>query len=394
MSYTLRGRLESRLAALLPPLLAAAALASALGTWWPVELVGAMVAALLVLDVAYHPVLAYQPGWAALPLGLVELAAVMGAVFALGIEAPLGVALALFAAGWLAAQVLGHGLLPLWRLSYAEDGGELGRAGLVVLAAVAVPFGAAGAIWWSNLPPVVHLQAGIVRGPIVVDRREHLVGSPGTVVVGGIVVRHSDVTIRNVRVVGGENGITVNGYRNVTLDHVSVTGATLDGIHVRDTAITIRHCAVDMRGSLFGQGIDISFGAGYGESLVEKCTITGGQQGILFDASNGMLRDNRVEGTTLRAISMDEMSMGAIQGNSVSRANGVGIYCNDHSMCMVSGNRVVRTRSDAASGNRTRAGFGLVVDYEAEAELTDNDFAHNPASIGIFLGSQVRRLDE
>jgi len=394
MSYTLRGRLESRLAALVAPLLAAVALAASLPAWWPLELAGAMVGVLLALDVAYSPVLRYQPGWTAVPLGLFELGVVTAVVLALGIDAPLAAALALFAAGWLSAQVLGHALLPLWRLSYAEDGGELGRTGPVLAALVGVPFAAAGALWWSNLPPVVHLGAGVVHGPLVVDHREHLVGSPGTVVVGGIVVRHSDVTISHVRVVGGQNGVTVEGYRNVTLDHVSVAHASLDGIHVRDTAVTIRHCSVDMRGSLLGQGIDISFGAGFGESLVEGCAIVGGQQGILFDASTGMLRDNRIEQTRLRAISMDEMSMGGIEQNSVKGANGVGIYCNDHSMCMVDGNRVIGTRSDSAGGNRTRAGYGLVVDYGAEAEIGRNDLAGNPARIGVFLGSTVTQTDD
>jgi hypothetical protein len=394
MSYTLRGRLESRLAALFLPLLAATALAGALQAWWPLELAGAMLGVLLALDLLYSPALRYQPGWAALPLGLLELGIVMAVVLALGLEVPVTIALALFAAGWLAGQVLGHAVLPLWRLSYAEDGGELGRTGAALAGLVAIPFVAAGAIWWSNLPPVVHLGAGIVRGPLVVDRREHLVGSPGTVVTGGIVIRHADVTISNVRVVGGENGISVDGHRNITLDHVSVSGAKLDGIHVRNTAVTIKNCSVDMRGSEYGQGIDISFGAGFGESVVEGCRIVGGQQGILFDASNGMLRDNEVERTTLRAISMDEMSMGGIEDNTVAGANGVGLYCNDHSMCMVSGNRVARTRADTASGNRTRAGYGLVVDYGAEAELGDNDFARNPARVGAFLGSQVTRLDE
>jgi len=392
MSYTLRGRLESRLAALVVPLLAAVALAAVLPAWWPLELAGAMVAALLALDLAYSPVLRYQPGWAAAPLGLLELGVVTAAVLALGIDAPIGAALAFFAAGWLSGQVLGHALLPLWRLSYAEDGGELGRTGPVVAALFAVPFAAAGGLWWSNLPPVVHLGAGVIRGPLVVDRREHLVGGPGTVVVGGIVVRHSDVTISHVRVVGGENGVTVEGYRNVTLDHVSVTRASLDGIHVRNTAVTIRDCSVDMRGSLFGQGIDISFGAGFGESLVEGCTIVGGAQGILFDASTGTLRENLVEQTTLRAISMDEMSMGGIERNSVQGANGVGIYCNDHSMCMVDGNRVTGTRRDSAGGNRTRAGYGLVVDYGAEAEVGRNDLARNPARLGVFLGSTVTQM--
>jgi parallel beta-helix repeat protein len=394
MSYTLRGRLESRLAALGVPLLAATLLAAALQAWWPLELAGAMCGVLLALDVAYAPALRYQPGWAAIPLGAFEFGVVMAAVVALDLQAPIGLALALFAAGWLAAQVLGHALLPLWRLSYAEDGGELGRTGLVLAAAVTVPFAVAGALWWSNLPPVVHLGAGVIRGPLVVDRREHLVGKPGTVVVGGIVVRHSDVKISNVHVVGGENGISVDGYRNVTLDHVSVSGAKLDGIHVRNTAVTIRNCTIVTRGSEYGQGIDISFGAGFGDSLVERCRIVGGQQGILFDASNGMLRDNDVTSTTLRAISMDEMSMGGIESNTVTGANGVGIYCNDHSMCMVSGNRVSRTRADTSSGNRTRAGYGLVVDYEAEAEVAKNDLRRNPASVGVFLGAQVTRMDD
>ncbi len=376
------------------PLLAAVALAAALSAWWPLEVAGAMTGALLALDVVYSPVLRYQPGWAAFPLGLLELGVVMGAVFALRIDPPLEGALVLFAAGWIAAQVLGHAVLPLWRLSYAEDGGELGRTGPVLAALFAVPFVTAGGLWWSNLPPVVHLGAGVIQGPLVVDRREHLVGAPGTVVVGGIVIRHSDVTISDARVVGGENGISVDGYRNVTLDHVSVSGSRLDGIHVRDMAVTIRHCSVDMRGSLFGQGVDISFGAGFGESLVDGCTIVGGQQGILFDASDGMLRNNRVEQTSLRAISMDEMSMGGMERNTVSDANGVGIYCNDHSMCMVSGNRVVGTRVDASSGNRTRAGFGLVVDFGSEAELGRNDLAHNPSRVGVFLGSSVARMDD
>ena len=394
MSYTLRGRLESRLAALMMPLLVAALLASALQAWWPLELAGAMIGALLALDLVYSPALRYQPGWAAVPLGLVEFGVVMAVVLALGLQAPIGIALALFVAGWLGAQVLGHAVLPLWRISYAEDGGELGRAGVVLAVAVAVPFAAAGAMWWSNLPPVVHLGSGIIRGPLVVDRREHLVGSPGTVVTGGIVIRHSDVKISNIRIVGGENGISVDGYRNVTLDHVSVSRSTLDGIHVRNMAVTIKNCIVDMRGSLYGQGVDISFGAGFGQSLVDGCTIVGGQQGILFDASNGILRNNTVERTTLRAISMDEMSMGGIEDNTVRHANGVGIYCNDHSMCMVNGNRVAHTQSDAAGGNRTRAGYGLVVEYEAEAELGENDLARNPARIGVFLGSQVTLLDD
>jgi parallel beta-helix repeat protein len=89
---------------------------------------------------------------------------------------------------------------------------------------------------------------------------------------------------------------------------------------------------------------------------------------------------------------MDEMSMGGLEGNTVRDANGVGIYCNDHSMCMVTGNRVTGTRRDDANGDRTRAGFGLEVVYGAEAEVSGNDLAGNPARVGVFLDSQLTRL--
>ena len=70
VSYTLRGRLESRLAALLPVVVAACVLAAVEHRWWPVEAFGLMLGIGLALDLqVYHRLLPYQPGWAALPLG-------------------------------------------------------------------------------------------------------------------------------------------------------------------------------------------------------------------------------------------------------------------------------------------------------------------------------------
>ena len=132
MSYTLRGRLESRLAALLPVVVAACVLALVEHRWWPVEAVGLMLGIGLALDLqVYHRLLPYQPGWAALPLGALELGVLLGCMRLAGIAAPLGQAVALFAGGWLVAQLLGHAGFPLLRLGYAEEGGELGRLGTV-----------------------------------------------------------------------------------------------------------------------------------------------------------------------------------------------------------------------------------------------------------------------
>jgi len=54
MSYTLRGRIESRFAVLVLPLLVALVVATALREWWPVELAGLMGGVGLALDLGYH----------------------------------------------------------------------------------------------------------------------------------------------------------------------------------------------------------------------------------------------------------------------------------------------------------------------------------------------------
>ena len=174
------------------------------------------------------------------------------------------------------------------------------------------------------------------------------------------------------------------------LDHVSVSRATLDGIHVRHSSVTIRHCDVDMAGARYGQGIDISYGMLQGESVVERCTIVGGQDGIVSHGSMAMIEHNHVERTTMTGISMTEMSMGGVERNTVRNALGIGILCGDRSMCEIDRNEVTGTRRDDASGDRTRAGFGLEVQFGSEAELGRNDFAANPRSLGVFLNSIVR----
>ena len=390
MSYTLRGRIESRLAALVVVLAAAAALALALRSWWPVELAALMVVVGIALDVlAYHALLPYQPGWAAVPLGVLELAVLMGLARWLGIAAPLTGAVLVFVAAWLVAQVLGHGVLPLARLDYAEAGGELGAGGAAVAVLVATALVAAGGVAYAGRPPVVHLSSGVHQGPLTIVRRETLVGDPGAIVRGGIVVAASGVTVRNVSVVGAQNGIVVEHANHVTLDRVSVAGAALDGIHVRDASVTIRDCTVDSLGRPFGQGIDISYSLTRRASVVSGCTVIGGQEGIVTHAAMTMLSGNTVSRTSLRAISMTEMSMGEITGNEVRDALGVGIFCNDHSQCMVERNVVAGTRPDESNGDRARLGFGFEAGFYATATLEKNRLGANPHAVGTVSGGLV-----
>ena len=392
MSYTLRGRLETRLAALVPVLLGACVLAGALHRWWPVELVGLMAAVGLFLDLEiWHRLLPYQPAWATIPLGAVELGVLMAIVYGFGLHAPLRPALALFGVGWLAAVVLSQAGFPLLRLGYAEDGGELGRLGGVAAVALVLAFAGSAATYVVRLPPVVHLGAGVHRGPLVIDRREVLQGEPGAVVRGGIVVAHDDVQIRNVTVVGGENGISVDGVRGTVIDGVTVQGAKLDGIHVRLAGVVIRNCTVDMLGNRHGQGIDISFNMDLGMSMVEGCTVVGGQQGITTHSSATDIMGTRVSRTTGQAIAVDEMSMGMASHNAVRDALGVGLYCGDRSMCMFDHNTVIGTRADTASGLRNRRGVAVLADFQSEASLWRNRLVGNPVAMGTTTNAILRR---
>lgn len=355
MSYTLRGRLESRLTAALLPIAVAAALAAALHRWWPLEVAALMVGVGVVLDVAaYHPLLRYQPGWLALPLGALELVLVMALAAGFDVRAPLEPAVAFFACSWLWTQVLGHAAFPLMRAEYSEDGGELAGAGQAAAAAAVAVLALGGGVAWATRPPVVHLH-GVVRGPLLVDREETLVGG---VVRGGIVITADGVTIRGTTVIGGDYGIEIREATRVTLERVTILRAREDGIHARRSAVTVRDCTVVARPGT--QGIDISF-AMHDHSEVSGCTVVGGRSGIEIHFTMASVRDNVVTGS---GIALTEMSMGSLEGNVADA-----IACSDHSFCDVERN--------------TASSFATT--YGSEAKLRDNSFRRAHASADSVL---------
>jgi hypothetical protein len=383
MSYTLTGRIQTRVVSLLPALLAALALQR----WWAIELTALMLGIGLVLDVTvYHRVLAYQPAWLAVPLGALELALVYAAMRWLDLMAPLRWALGLYAIGWVAAQLFGHALFPRLRLEYAEDGGELGRRGaLTAVAVAAIVLTGLGAAY-AVKPPTIHLH-GTVQGPLVIRHAQTLVG--GTVK-GGILIRANNVTLRNVTVLGGENGIDVLDSHHVMLDNVRVVGVSLDGIHVRRSSVMIENCKITAPSGPWVQGIDISFSMDKEMSMVEGCTIVGVREGIVTHMTMVDVTHNHIGATSLRGITMGEMSMGAISHNDVLGAHGVGIICLDHSECEIEHNTIVGTRTDA-NGDSSRAGVAIEAHFFAKAKLGHNTVIASPGGIQAFDGSTLTR---
>jgi len=248
---------------------------------------------------------------------------------------------------------------------------------------------AAAGVAWATQPPVVRLEAGIHEGPLILDRSQRLLAEPGAVVRGGIVVTANDVTVSDVTVIGGEHGIEVDGAERVLLERVTVLGATRDGINVRRSTVTIRDCVVRELVGTHAQGIDVSFGFDLAPSTIEGCTVVGGMEGIVTHFAHAVVRDNRVSGTTLRGITLTEMSMADVQDNEVDGALGVGIFCGDYSVCRIEDNFVSGTLPDRESGDRTRLGFGIVAHYGAAATLVDNRLRGNAQPTGSFLRARI-----
>jgi hypothetical protein len=313
----------------------------------------------------------------------------MAAARLLELNAPLWPALALFGGAWLVQQLLSHAVLPLLRLTWAEDGGELGRPGIALAAAAPAVLLLVLGTAWAVEPPTVRLAAGVHDGPLVLDHAQTVVGADGAVVRGGILITADDVTVRNVTVSGGEFGIEVDGAESVELEDVVVEDHELDGINVRRGQVEIRDCTIRSRPRAFVQGIDISFAGDLRPSLVERCTVTGGLEGIVTHFSMATIRDNTVSGTELRAITMTEMSMGKIEDNVVDGALGIGIFCGDYSHCEIEDNVVRDVRPDRGSSDAGRQGVAIESHFGAEVELSGNEIEGTPIHVAAFSEATV-----
>jgi nitrous oxidase accessory protein NosD len=242
---------------------------------------------------------------------------------------------------------------------------------------------------WATRTPTIMLPAGVHEGPLVLDEKQALVGEPGAVVRGGLVITADGVTVRNVTVVGGEHGIEVDGAKNVLLEDVHVRGVLMDGISVRRSHVRIRDCSVANFRSDYGQGIDISFAADLPPSVVEHCDLMGGQEGIFIDSVNALVRENRVRGATLRGITVTEMAMATVEGNEVDRTLGIAIFCSDYSECEVHGNSIRDTRPDHASSDSMRNGYAIVSHYWAHTFVRDNKVSGSPGGVGAFADAHL-----
>ena len=122
--------------------------------------------------------------------------------------------------------------------------------------------------------------------------------------------------------------------------------------------------------------------------MVHGCTIVGVREGIVTHMTMVDLTNNHIGATTLRGITMGEMSMGAIKHNDVLGAHGVGIICLDHSECEIEHNTVVGTLVDGDQ-DQTRHGVAIQAYYYADAEVKHNTVIASPGGVQAFDNSTI-----
>jgi hypothetical protein len=236
---------------------------------------------------------------------------------------------------------------------------------------------------------VVRLLAGTYE-PFEVTRRVTIEGTPGAVVRGPLVISADGVNISDLLVVGGENGIVIRDADRVQLERVVVRDARLHGIEVAPGSATIRDCRIEGLLSPYAQGFEIRNSSGRPHTVVEGCSISSGQEGLVSHVSRVEFRGNHVSDTSLRAIVITEMSEGLAEGNDVSGVSGIGLYCGDESHCEFRGNivRGVLPVDPAVSEAKSYGGYGAVALYRATMRLEGNRFEDAAAGrVGLFLGS-------
>lgn len=240
---------------------------------------------------------------------------------------------------------------------------------------------------------VLHLRPGLYAGPLLVRRSVTLIG-PATIVGGtdrpAITITASKVNLADITVMGGETGIFVTRASSVRLENVRVVGAIRRGIDISQASVQLHRCQVTDLVSAFAWGVDVVNSMGRAPTTIEGCSVSGGQEGIVSHASTVFIRDNDVASTTLRAISVTEMSQGDVDQNRIEQVVGTGLYCGDHSVCNLRDNRVRGTTPLPDSPVAWGAGYGAIVLYGSDAYFKGNDFQRVAVGgIGVFVDSAI-----
>lgn len=217
----------------------------------------------------------------------------------------------------------------------------------------------------------LRLLPGVHHGFDLRDRVT-VVGEPGAIVAGPVGIYADGVGLDGVTVEGGETGILVRGADDVELSGVTVIGAEVHGVEIVEGSARISSCVVSGLRSTFAQGIEVRNANGRPRTIVEGCSVHGGQEGIVSHVSRVEILDNVVTATTQRGITVTEMSEGFVAGNTVHDVVGNAVYCGDMSHCEIRDNRFDGVAADPGA-SLSEGGWAIAGLYHSTLRATGNE---------------------
>ncbi|MDQ3646490.1 MAG: right-handed parallel beta-helix repeat-containing protein [Actinomycetota bacterium] len=240
---------------------------------------------------------------------------------------------------------------------------------------------------------VIRLGAGSHEGGVVISRPMSLEGPGATLITPahtevGLSIRADDVSVTDLTVSGGMDGISVREADQVEISGVTVRGTELHGIEVVDASARISDASVEAPAGAYAQGIEVRYADNHAPTVVERSHVVGGQEGIVAHVARVRFDDNLVSDTKLRAIAITEMSHGSAQGNRITGATGAGLFCGDWSRCAFSDNQVATVGPLFSRGSA--AGWGLAVSYHSSASSDDDLLSGAAGPRATFVGSLIK----
>lgn len=125
MLATLKGRLQTKVVTFIILAGITGLFVAGSGSSIYVELLVISVLVGLWLETLWGVLITYQPGWLTFVLGAVEFIWIAVIAAWRGVDISLGAAAAYYLAAWITIQLFLLYILPILRLSWADDGGEL-----------------------------------------------------------------------------------------------------------------------------------------------------------------------------------------------------------------------------------------------------------------------------
>jgi hypothetical protein len=259
---------------------------------------------------------------------------------------------------------------------------------------VAVPPGASvqEAVDLAPAGGTVRLESGVHQGPVLIRKTLALTGAPGARLVAPIEDRWvlraeaDGVSVSSLTIEGASTGIFVQDADAVSIHDVAVHDPDLHGIEIVDASARITAVRVEGMRHPMAQGIEVRNADHRPETYVGESIVIGGQEGLVSHVARVHFEHNVVQDTTMRAITITEMSRGEATGNRISGAAGIGLFCGDESRCAFSDNWVEEVAP--GHGGRSSAGWGLVVHYYSTASTDGDQLAGAAGPLSTFIHSR------